>query len=214
MLYYVPKTVSKSTCIGNSLSTINIGFSSLDTNLEKLSAYAVSSINFLSATMISVSSNLQNQINYLSSTMISVSSNLQNQVNYLSASIVNLKNEVDYLSSSINYLSAHTVTDWFTQHTITHEPSGKILWDVATTGPNVNLILSSNCWFKNPTNLLSGQEGNITVTSSGVSGYSISAYENKFAFNGSTSTNENPNGKNLIHYYYDGSQLLCKLSQY
>ena len=197
MLYYVPATVSKTTCIGNSLSTINIGFTALDNNLQALSAWTVSSINFLSATMISVSSTLQNEIEFLSSTMISVSSNLQGQVNYLSA--------------GVNYLSANIVN---TPGTLTHAPSGGISWNALTVGRNANLVLSSNCYMRNPTNFVAGQQGNISIVSSGTSGYSVTAFDSLWRFSGSTSMNVSPNGRNLIKYYYDGTMILSQMLQY
>lgn len=215
MLYYVPATVSKTTCIGNSLSTINIGFTALDNNLQQLSAWTVSSINFLSATMISVSSTLQNEINFLSSTMISVSSTLQSEVNYLSSTMVsvssNLQGQVNYLSASVNYLSANIVN---TPGTLTHEPSGGISWNFNTIGRNANLVLSSNCYMRNPTNFVAGQQGNISIVSSGTSGYSITAFGNAWRFSGSTSMNVTSGGRNLIKYYYDGTMILSEMLQY
>jgi len=215
MLYYVPATVSKTTCIGNSLSTINIGFTALDNNLQALSAWTVSSINFLSATMISVSSTLQNEIEFLSSTMISVSSNLQGQVNYLSSTMIsvssNLQGQVNYLSAGVNYLSANIVN---TPGTLTHAPSGGISWNALTVGRNANLVLSSNCYMRNPTNFVAGQQGNISIVSSGTSGYSVTAFDSLWRFSGSTSMNVSPNGRNLIKYYYDGTMILSQMLQY
>jgi len=215
MLYYVPVTVSKTTCIGNSLSTINIGFTALDNNLQALSAWTVSSINFLSATMISVSSTLQNRIEFLSSTMIAVSSNLQAQVNYLSSTMIsvssNLQGQVNFLSSGLNYLSANIVN---TPGTLTHAPSGAISWDVDSVGRNANLILSSNCFMRNPTNIVAGQQGNISIMSSGTSGYSITSFGSDWRFSGSTSMNVAASGRNLIRYYYDGTMILSQMLQY
>jgi hypothetical protein len=70
MPYYIPDLVSKTTCIGNTLSTFNTSFSNLDTRLFQLSTYSVNSVNFLSSTMISVSSVLDSRINFLSSAVI------------------------------------------------------------------------------------------------------------------------------------------------
>ena len=215
MLYYVPSTVDKSTCIGNSLSTINIGFSSLDNSLQGLSAWTVSSVNFLSATMISVSATLQSEINFLSSTMISVSSTLQSEVNYLSATVVsvsaNLQGQVDTINSEINYLSANIVNN---PYTIYHEPSGGITWDIGATGRNANLTLSSNCYMRNPLNMVAGQQGNISIHSSGTSGYSITAFAANWIFSGSRSMNVSPSARNLIRYYYDGSVILSQMLQF
>jgi len=220
MLYYVPSTVSKTTCIGNSLSTINIGFSSLDTGLKTLSTYAVDSINFLSSTMISVSSTLANRIDFLSSTMISVSSTLANRIDFLSSSMISvsstLANRVDFLSASINYLSANLVDNYYNPDVVYHAPSGAVIWDASLTRNNVNLVLSSNCYFPNPTNMLSGQQGNISIMSSGTSGYSITAFDDKWKFaNSDTAMTVNlPNPRNLIRYYYDGSVILSEMLRF
>ena len=216
MLYYVPATVDKSTCIGNSLSTINIGFSSLDNNLQGLSAWTVSSINFLSATMISVSSTLQNEIQFLSSTMISVSSTLQTEINYLSSNIVsvsaNLQGQINTINTEINYLSANIVNS---PYTIYHEPSGGITWDIARTGRNANLTLSSNCYMRNPLNMVAGQQGNISIISSGTSAYSITAFGNNWLFaNNASAMKAVPNARNLIKYYYDGAAVLSQMIQF
>jgi hypothetical protein len=85
MPYYIPATVSKNTCIGNTLSTFNASFTSLDSRLYELSTYTVNSVNFLSSTMISVSSVLDSRVNFLSSA-----------VNYVSANVVN-----DYIRQGV-----------------------------------------------------------------------------------------------------------------
>jgi len=107
MPYYIPDYVSKTTCIGNTLSTFNTSFSNLDTRLFQLSTYTVNSINFLSSTMISVSSVLDSRINFLSSTMISVSSELNNRINFLSSSMISVSSE---LNNRINFLSSSMIS--------------------------------------------------------------------------------------------------------
>jgi len=120
-LRYVPRSIASTECIGNTLSTINISFSALDTATHLLSTH----VDFLSATMISVSSTLQSRIMYLSTTMIEVSSSLQTQINFLSSAIQsvsgNLHTEINFVSanvqstsafiqSEINFLSANILT--------------------------------------------------------------------------------------------------------
>jgi hypothetical protein len=223
MLYYVPSTVQKTTCIGNSLSTINIGFSSLDTSLEELSSYAVESINFLSATMISVSSQLQSDIDFLSATMISVSSNLYNQINVASSFLLTeIVNTSSFLLTEINYVSATfgTEIDYISAlaqipDTIYHAPSGRTEWNAGITRRNVNLTLSSNTHFGTPTNLSSGAEGNIVITSSATSGFSITGYDNIWRFaRGDTTMTVAPCAINLIRYYYTGSMLLSEMVRF
>lgn len=80
-LYYLSRTVSPTECVGNSLSTINVGFSALDTNLYNLSSYAVASVNFLSADSIFQ----QTEINFLSATSNSVSAALQTLITTVSS---------------------------------------------------------------------------------------------------------------------------------
>jgi hypothetical protein len=78
-LFYFSKVPAMSECIGNSLSTINMDLSSLDNKLYELSAFAVNSVNFLSSSIGSVSSNLQTQINFISSELNSVISDYTQQ---------------------------------------------------------------------------------------------------------------------------------------
>lgn len=223
MLYYVPSTVEKTTCIGNSLSTINIGFSSLDTSLEELSSYAVESINFLSATMISVSSQLQSDIDFLSATMISVSSDLYTQMNVASSFLqteidyvsATFGTEIDYLSASFDFLSAFVVHVDETPDTIYHAPSGRTEWDAGSTRRNVNLTLSSNTHFGTPSNLSLGAEGNIVITSSATSGFSITGYDSIWQFErNNTTMTVAPCATNLIRYYYTGTMLLSEMLRF
>lgn len=93
--YYLPATlVSSNMYVGDSLSLLNACFTSLDLGLYTLSTYTNNRINFLSSTMISVSSTLSTRINFLSTTFISVSSNLQSQINNLQVSSVSVPNDI------------------------------------------------------------------------------------------------------------------------
>ena len=101
-----------------------------------------------------------------------------------------------------------------TPGTLTHAPSGGISWNALTVGRNANLVLSSNCYMRNPTDFVAGQQGNISIVSSGTSGYSVTAFDSLWRFSGSTSMNVSPNGINLIKYYYDGTMILSQMLQY
>lgn len=77
MYYYLPATlVSRTMYVGDSLSILNNCFTSLDTGLFTLSTYTNNRINFLSSTVISVSSNLQTQINNLQVSSINAPNNV------------------------------------------------------------------------------------------------------------------------------------------
>jgi len=239
MPYYIPDYVSKTTCIGNTLSTFNTSFSNLDTRLFQLSTYTVNSINFLSSTMISVSSVLDSRINFLSSTMISVSSVLNNRINFLSSSMISvsseLNNRINFLSSSmisvsgnlttlidtassnlrtqINYISANAVNNYITQGVLTNV-AGQINWNFATVGTNAKLDLFSNARLNNPTGLLAGQTGNLIVDI-GTSARSITSFGNLWTFGSvSSAFTTTLSAKNLISYYYDGEQLLSNLVKF
>ena len=218
MPYYIPDLVSKTTCIGNTLSTFNVSFSTLDTKLYELSTYTVNSVNFLSSTMISVSSVLNSRIDFLSSAMISVSSDLRTQIlntssetltqlNYVSSF---LGTEDSFLSSSIDYVSANVVNDYISQGVLTNN-SGIIDWDFSTIGNNAKLELFSDAVLNNPTGVLAGQTGNMVIEIGTVNS-TITAFGNLWTFVGQASTLEvSLSAKNIISYYYDGEQLLSNL---
>ena len=221
MPYYIPDYVSKTTCIGNTLSTFNTSFSNLDTRLFQLSTYTVTSVNFLSSTMISVSSVLNSRINFLSSSMISVSSELNNRINFLSSSMIsvsgNLTTLIDTASSNlrtqINYISANAVNNYITQGVLTNV-AGQINWNFATVGTNAKLDLFSNARLNNPTGLLAGQTGNLIVDI-GTSARSITSFGNLWTFGSvSSAFTTTLSAKNLISYYYDGEQLLSNLVKF
>ena len=156
MPFYIPALVSKFECIGNTLSTFNISFSNLDTNLYNLSNYTVNSVNFLSSTMVSVSSTLKSNINFLSSTMVSVSSTLRNDINFLSSTMVSvsstLRNDINFLSSSIAFVSATVISDYVKQGTLQCPPEGQtVSWNVLTNGRNTSMNLTANVRMNNPT---------------------------------------------------------------
>jgi hypothetical protein len=121
-------------------------------------------------------------------------------------------NQLSVIDSEINYLSASIVN---APSTIYHEPSGGITWNISKTGQNVNLTLSSNCYFRNPLNLAAGQQGNISIVSSGTSGYSITAFQSNWKFSNNLSAmNVSPSGRNLIKYYYDGAYILSEMLKF
>lgn len=189
MPYYIPNLVSKTTCIGNTLSTFNTSFSNLDTRLFQLSAYSVNSVNFLSSTMISVSSVLNSRVNFLSSTMISVSGELNNRINYVSANVVN---------------------DYIRQGVLTNN-SGQINWNFNTVGTNAKIDLFSNARLNNPTGLSAGQTGNLIIEI-GTVNRTISSFGNLWTFASLASTlTTTVSAKNVISYYYDGEHLLSSL---
>lgn len=222
MPYYIPDLVSKTTCIGNTLSTFNTSFSNLDTRLYQLSTYTVNSVNFLSSTMISVSSVLNSRINFLSSAMISVSSDLRTQIFNTSSSIINQLNATSsftinylntqdaFLSSSVDYVSANVVNDYITQGVLT-PVGGQVDWNFTTVGNNAKLNLNSDVRLNNPTGLLNGQTGNLIVEIDTINS-TITSFGTLWTFAGLASTlNVNVGAKNVISYYYDGEQLLSSL---
>ena len=222
MPYYIPDLVSKTTCIGNTLSTFNTSFSNLDTRLYQLSTYTVNSVNFLSSSMISVSSVLNSRINFLSSSMISVSSDLRTQIFNTSSSIINQLNDTSsftinyldtqdaFLSSSVDYVSANAVNDYITQGVLTYT-ADQVNWNFNTVGNNAKLNLSSDVNLNNPTGLLAGQTGNLIVEVDVVNS-SITSFGDLWIFsNGVSSMELSLSAKNVISYYYDGEHLLSNL---
>jgi hypothetical protein len=193
MPHYIPRLIASTECLGNSLSTINLGFSALDTNLQALSVYTVNSVNFLSSSMISVSSTLQTEINFLSATMQSVSANLQTEINFLSA-------------ASRSY---------HTQGTIYQQSNGVITWDVSLAGHNAKVILSANGVLNNILNVSAGEIGNLVLQVSGIGAPSLTGWGSNFIFsNGLSSMSTGVDAYNLLTFYFDGLKYLSTLSKF
>lgn len=188
MTVYFTNIIDGNTCIGNSLSTLNIALTSLDSNLSALSAYTLNSVHFLSSTIQSVSANLQTEINFLSTSMQTVSGSLQTE---------------------INYISSHYISNYFQQTTLFQQSNGQINWNF-NNGINAKVTLTANGFLNNPTNIaFAGVEGNLVVQLSTTSGISITGFGPLWNFNNYTSAlNLSANGRTKIHYYYDGSNLL------
>ena len=185
---YIPELVSKYECIGNSLSTFNISLTALDDNLGELSTYTVESVNFLSATMISVSSELYTIIE-------TTSSNLYTLMDTTSS---NLLTEIYDVSSNV-------INDYITPGVLTQAVNGTIDWDVNLIGVNARLNVDRNGTLNNPTNLQDGQSGNLTVSATV---YSLTGFGDKWIFSNGTSaigaTDIYGEGLNLIRYVYMG----------
>jgi len=217
MPYYIPNTVSKTTCLGNSLSTFNISFTALDTNIHNLSVYTPLPMNYLSSTMVSVSSELTTKINYLSSTMVSVSGQLNTIVFNTSSSIMNemlsLSNYTLVLSSYVSYVSANVINDYVRQGNLrVPTGGGTVNWDFSTVGTNAKLPLTANAVIANPTSLSAGQAGNLVVQIGGVAGMDITSYGSLWTFTGYVSSlNTAANATNIISYYYDGISLFSNV---
>lgn len=200
-LYYIPRIISSTECIGNSLSTMNINFSALDTKLQELSVYTVNSVNFLSSTMISVSGNLQTQINFLSSTMQTVSGNLSTNI--------------DFLSSTIQTVSANVVDDYNRQGILYQQSDGQITWDVSLVGHNAKVILSANGTLNNILNVSAGETGNLVVQISGVAAPALTGWGSNFLFSGGLSSmSTGASAYNLLSFYYDGEKYLTTLKNF
>lgn len=216
MPYYIPDLTPKTTCVGNTLSTFNISFSSLDTNLYNLSTYSVNSINYLSATMVSVSSTLTTRINYLSTTMVSVSSELQSDINYLSASMIgtsgNIMNEMAFVSTSVDYVSSMVVKDFILQGNLYINSAAEIDWNFDTVGNNAIIYLSSFAKLNTPTEMYAGQSGNLIIKVMSA-GAELSAFGAGWTFvDYNSAFYTTLNAKNIISYYYDGEQLLTNIN--
>jgi len=215
MPYYIPNTVSKTTCLGNSLSTFNISFTALDTNIHNLSVYTPLPMNYLSSTMVSVSSELTTKINYLSSTMVSVSGQLNTIVFNTSSSIMNemlsLSNYTLVLSSQTDSISSNIVENYIVQGNLrVPTGGGTVNWDFSTVGTNAKLPLTANAVIANPTSLSAGHCGNLTIGSS--AGMNITAYGSLWTFSNTySSLNTAANATNIISYYYDGSMIFSTM---
>ncbi len=213
MPYYIPDLVSKTTCIGNTLSTFNTSFSNLDTRLFQLSTYTVNSVNFLSSTMISVSSVLNSRINFLSSAMISVSSNLLNQISSTSSFIMT---ELGSLNNDIQFVSSNLIPFYVSQGSVPCPSAGGIVtWNTVDTGNNVIIPLTANVRMGNLNGLSAGQTGNIVVAISATGGVSITSYDTSWVFtNNLSSMTTTLSSRNMISYYFDGTYMLSNLTKF
>jgi hypothetical protein len=213
MPYYIPDLVSKTTCIGNTLSTFNTSFSNLDTRLFQLSTYTVNSVNFLSSTMISVSSVLNSRINFLSSAMISVSSNLLNQISSTSSFIMT---ELSSLNNDIQFVSSNLIPFYISQGSVPCPSAGRtVTWNTVDTGNNVIIPLTANVRMGNLNGLSAGQTGNIVVAISATGGVSITSYDTSWVFtNNLSSMTTTLSSRNMISYYFDGTYMLSNLTKF
>lgn len=230
MPYYIPNLVDKTTCIGNTLSTFNISFSSLDTNLYNLSTYTVNSVNFLSSTMISVSSTLNSRINFLSSAMISVSSTLNSRITTLSSNLSslsgfvynNLAPAITSTQTDLNALEEYITYGLFYVNnqpiSVSTSADGQNL--SINFSPQVHLIEKRNAQIILNHNInlsslfyapygsygspnMNGLNGTISVFI-GTAGKSITGFGPLWSFTGGLSAlNTSLSARNLIHYYVD-----------
>ena len=144
MPYYTPNLVSKTTHVGNSLSSFNLSFSALDTNLYNLSAYTVDSI-----------SNIEDDIDTLSSLVIPTLYTLTSAPS--SSATFNLAN---------GFLQSLTLTS----NMVIMEPQGtpyvgqqlKIYLNSGVGGYNFtfhpNILIPSESTFSSPYTLLSAKQ--------------------------------------------------------
>ena len=224
MPYYIPNLVSKTSCLGNSLSTFNTSFTALDTNLYNLSTYTYTGVNYLSTKLVSVSSTLTNSINYLSSKMVSVSGELDTAV-YNTSSY--LMEEVTTLSG---YTTAFDLSLLNTLYTISSDSSTyieRIDWYTTDVGDqNIILDMSEHMNFgiilyvndaviTNPVSAFAGQSGNIKLATYN---RTVSSFGSMWTFSNNYSavtrgTNLVP-VTNIISYYYDGYRFLASMANF
>ena len=223
MPFYIQNPITMTTCIGDSLATFNINFSALDTNLYNLSTYSHTSIDYLSSTVVSVSSQLASEVNYLSSSLVSVSGILNNEIytasSYTYNQLLNLSSYTyaydAYLDTNMRYVSSHLINDYVAQGTLYCPSDGQSLnWDTSIIGHNARVVLSANIHLANPTNMRTGQGGNLILAIS-TAGKAVTSYGNLWTFSSHiSSTYATMSATNLISYYYDGSKILSTMTKY
>lgn len=215
MPYYVPNFSSKTTCIGNTLSTFNISFSNLDTNLYNLSTYTVNSVNYLSSTMISVSSALNSRINFLSASVISVSSILANRVDSLSSyTFTNLNPRVENISATLGgilyYLNANVANAYYNPivfSTTSDNQSVIINFSPLLVGnlnerQNAQIRLNHNVNIADFPYVLNGLNGNISIFID-TAGKTVTGFGPMWIFSGTSALKTTLSARNLIRYYVD-----------
>jgi hypothetical protein len=229
-MYYFADLIDKTSCVGNSLSTINHDLSSLDlalygvdTDLTTLSAYfralsasTTAKTDYLSSQIISVSSNLSNRI-------ISVSSNLSTLSAYYLALDASTTAKTNYLSSQIISVSSNLLntiktisasTPSFYQQTI-YPTGNSINYDFTLHGSNVKTEISSNLFFNNISNLDQGEYGKILLKVYPTSGVSITGWGNQWTFSNTSSTFKfSASAYNMIDYYYSDSRIFAQVARF
>lgn len=232
---YLPSVIDKKSCVGNTLSTINISLSTLDNVLFNLSIYTSASVNGLSASqdalalacnifsgqlytdIYTASTALYGDIYSDLSTQIYVASSILTTYTYAnSANIQTLFGQTVSNLNTIHAVSANAPS--FTQNTIYQLPNGIINYDPTISGPNVKVQLSANGFLANPTNLANGHFGKIVLLSSPTTGLSLTGYGNQWAFSNFTSgMSIGLNARNMIDYYFDASptpKVLATMNRY
>lgn len=82
MNYNFISTVPLETCIGDSLNTFNVNYTSLDLNMKNLSSYVDNRSFYLSSTLQTVSSAKTTEINYLSSETSTLLQQIPEKLNF------------------------------------------------------------------------------------------------------------------------------------
>jgi hypothetical protein len=193
--HYVPTFSSKTTCIGNTLSTFNISFSNLDTNLYNLSTYTVNSVNYLSSTLVSVSSNLGTRVDTVSSFVFS---NLNPRVTSISAQVINI---IEYYNTVI----AQTYYAPISYTTVSDNQSLSLNFGVVTNlseKQNAQIRLRHNVNIADFPFAANGLNGNISIFID-TAGKTITGFGPTWRFSGTSALNTSLSARNLIKYYVD-----------
>lgn len=212
MPFYIPDVPDKKSCIGNTLSSIQISLTALDTNLKTIS----SQVSFVSSSLVTTSATLTSHVNFLSSSMISTSANIMTHVNYVSSQLnsasATLALEIDAVQTHVNYVSANVIADYVRQGTINQGSDGSINWDALTQGHNAKVILLRNGNLNNPTGMSAGDTANLVLQIGGTAGVSVTAFGNNYLFgNGISALTTTASAYNLMSLYYDGSKFLSNI---
>ena len=209
MPYYIPNLTLKTTCIGNTLSTFNTSFSNLDTNLYNLSTYTVNSVNFLSSTMISVSSTLNSRINFLSASVVSVSSTLASRIVSLSSyTFTNIPVITANILSINEYLAQNVASEFFAPISYSSTSDGQSLalnfspFTHSVEKQNAQIRLKHNINIADFSYTVNGLNGNISIFID-TAGKTVTGFGPTWRFSGTSALNTTLSARNLIKYYVD-----------
>lgn len=187
------RLINQKSCIGNTLSTLNMNTTALDLAVSALSAATINRINFLSS-----------GVSFLSS-----------GVSFLSSGVSFLSSYAETNRTQINYVSANVVLDSERQNNIYQDSNGNVTWNISAHGRNVFLTLTSNGLLRTLEGAVAGQEGNLIINSFSTSGVSLTGYGLRWIFkDGVSAMNATPNAAHKIHVYYTGLSALGELAKF
>jgi hypothetical protein len=123
-----------------------------------------------------------------------------------------LLNHINFVSSSVDYVSANVVNDFILQGVLTINSAAEINWNFDEVGSNAIIHLEGKAKLNNPTEIFAGQSGNLIIKVASA-GSELSAFGSLWTFvDNNSAFYTTLSAKNVISFYYDGEQFLSNMN--